>query len=175
LLRPGRRAYAVLADIEHLLRSQGCTASFNLIMPSNDFDVAPSSAVIRADLRYTVEISPRFGGYFTQLTAPVTFGPAPRELRAVYEANLRVRELAGAWLRPGRDILEVCAQAERLLQAEGYALNWRSRLPQPSTRRRSSCNALARKSSNSMSPGCATIPMPHVATRSRRSTARSSA
>lgn len=126
ILRVGRREYEVLADIEHLLRLNGCEDSFNLVIGvprlKYPIEARPSARRLVDGDQLTMEISPRYQGYFTQLTALACLGKVDSRTRAAYEAANRAREAGLALMRPGVDLLDVRSAVEEQLRSDGYKL-----------------------------------------------------
>lgn len=124
-VRVGRKRYEVLADVEHVLRLEGCEDSFNLCMSlpmlQETLDRNPYSALpIEAGNPYLIEVSPRYLGYFGQQTGIVATGPLPDEMRRAYEAVNRAREDALALVRPGNDLADVGHAIAARLRKDGY-------------------------------------------------------
>jgi Xaa-Pro aminopeptidase len=122
MIRPGRRAHEVLADIEHALRLRGCDGSFNLIIPLPDaeFDRMPPSHALAPGDTFILEVSPQFGGYFSQLTSVVSVGPADSGMRDAFEAGVQARGAAESRLVPGTDIASVSEMVSADLHERGH-------------------------------------------------------
>ena len=118
VLAVGRRRYEVLADLEHILRLNGCEDSYNLLIHlpflQQPLDHNPYSALrIQPGDLYTLEISPRFRGYYGQQTGLVSVGgPPPREMRDAFDAVVRARDAGLAVMKAGVDMLEVTRAVE---------------------------------------------------------------
>lgn len=127
ILHAGRREYEVLADIEHLVRLGGCEDSFNLVIGvprlKYPIDNRPSARTIVQGDQLTIEVSPRFQGYFTQLTALTALGKVDQATRDAYAAASRARQAGLDLMRPGVDLLDVRTAVEKQLHADGYELN----------------------------------------------------
>lgn len=125
IVKVGRKRYEVLADIEHIVRANGCEDSFNLCnllpMLKEPLDRNPYSALpIEEDCVYMVEVSPRFLGYFGQQTSLVATGPIPDDMRKAYDAANRARDKGLEIAKPGVDLVEVGAAIEKQLNADGF-------------------------------------------------------
>lgn len=124
-VRVGRKRYEVLADVEHLLRLNGCEDSFNLCLAlpllTNKLDRNPYSALpIESGAAYLIEVSPRFLGYYGQQTSIVCTGAVPADMRRVLSAIDRARDKGLALVKPGVDLAEVSAAMAAQLRASGY-------------------------------------------------------
>ena len=81
---------------------------------------------IGADSRYLLEVSPRYQGYYAQLTIPVTTcADDVRALRA-YEDLVCAKEAAQPLMRPGTDLSEIAASVEEFLAERGHKMASRS-------------------------------------------------
>ncbi|WP_170973329.1 M24 family metallopeptidase [Rhizobium sp. FKY42] len=125
LVRPGRKRYEVMADIEHILRSNGCEDNYALfealpLIPAIK-DRRPYSALpIQQGEVFCVEVSPRYLGYYAQQTGLVAVGgPVPDDLRAAYAGINRAREAGLKVMRAGVDITEVAAAVTAQLEKDG--------------------------------------------------------
>ncbi|MFK7842911.1 MAG: M24 family metallopeptidase [Sphingorhabdus sp.] len=130
IVKPGRKRYEVLGDIEHILRCHGCEDSFNMCMSlpmgKERFDRSPYSALpIEEDSVYLIEVSPRYLGYFGQQTGLVSTGPLPEAMRKAYDSVNRARDAALEMMRPGVDLIDVGNVVDAQLRNDGYQ-------PQPS-------------------------------------------
>lgn len=108
-LRPGRTINQLLSDIDHFLVEEGCDrtgyayeGSFLMALPFklplcgwNDRLPMQAGDVLN------LEVSPRYQGYFTQLTSPVSIGPVKPDIRRAYEAVLKSRAAALPHVRAG--------------------------------------------------------------------------
>lgn len=125
IVRVGRKRYEVLADIEHILRRNGCEDSFNLCMSlpmlQEKLDRNPYSALpIEEDSVYLIEVSPRYLGYFGQQTGLVATGAIPEPMRRAYDAVNRARDAGLALVRPGVDLAQMGHAIEQSLRADGF-------------------------------------------------------
>lgn len=125
IVRVGRKRYEVLADIEQILRAQGCEDSFNLCMSlpmlAEPLDRNPYSGLpIEANGVYLIEVSPRYLGYYGQQTGLVATGPLPAEMNRAYEAVNRARDKGLELVRPGANLVEVGDAIARQLRTDGF-------------------------------------------------------
>lgn len=130
IFKPGRRHYEVIADIEHLARLEGAEGGFYLVgklpflgMPMR---VLADPEVIVEGARYLVEVSPRFDGYYSQLTSPVTTVPEDHLARRALADVVAAKEFAQPLMMPGADLSEVAIKVEAFLSARGHTMASRS-------------------------------------------------
>ena len=124
VVRSGRRAYEVLADLDHILRLRGCERSFNLIIPLPDapFDRSPSPQVLGKGDVFILEASPQFGGYYSQLTTVVSMGLAENALRSAFDAGVEARSVVEPCLVPGADLADISREVAAELRQRGYEM-----------------------------------------------------
>ncbi|MBI2880226.1 MAG: aminopeptidase P family protein [Candidatus Tectomicrobia bacterium] len=122
-LRPGRKEYEVLADVEHALRSRGAEEVFFIVgsgeRPVNRFwdmadrTLAPGDAVI-----FCIELCAS-GGYWTQFVRTVTLGPARDAVRRNYGVLREALRRAEETLRPGVPACEVARAITAVVASAG--------------------------------------------------------
>src|SRR5262245_26903434 len=113
-VRPGRRQYEIVADIEAYLRRRGCPDNF-MIMGSGGTDVLgmtpPSERRIgRGDL-VTTELTPAVEGYFAQICRTLVVGRATAAQRRAFDVFREALAAGIAAVRPGATAADV-ARAE---------------------------------------------------------------
>lgn len=127
IVKVGRREYEVLADVEHIIRSAGCEDSFSLFLPLPMFvhpmNAYPSSRRIEPGDAFNLEVSPRFNGYYGQLTGLVTVGDFDPAMVDAYESIVRAKDAGVARMKPGADITEVAHAAADQFAAEGRQIS----------------------------------------------------
>lgn len=126
VFRVGRKTYEVLADVDHLVRQEGAEAGFHLILPlpfnGMPLRVLAEPTLIEADRRYIMEISPRFEGYYSQLTIPVTSFIDDTAAHRGHEALVAVKAMAGALMVPGADLMDIAHRTANFLEQRGYSM-----------------------------------------------------
>jgi Xaa-Pro aminopeptidase len=114
VVRPGRRQYEVVADIEAYLRSRGCPDNF-MIIGSGGKDVfgmtPPSERRIAAGDLVTTELTPAVAGYFVQICRTLVAGKASAAQRRAFDVFREALEAGVAAVRPGATAAAV-ARAE---------------------------------------------------------------
>ena len=125
VVRPGRKRYEIMADIEHILRSHGCEDNYALfealpLIPALKDRRPYSAMVVQPGDVFCVEVSPRYLGYYAQQTGLVAVGgPIEQEMRTAYAALSRAREAGLKIMRAGVDITEVAAAVNAQLARDG--------------------------------------------------------
>jgi Xaa-Pro dipeptidase len=113
-VKPGRRQYEVVADVEAYLRSRGCPDNF-MIMGSGGKDVLgmtpPSERRIGIGDLVTTELTPAVEGYFVQICRTLVVGQASEAQRRAFDVFREALEAGIAAVRPGATAADV-ARAE---------------------------------------------------------------
>jgi Xaa-Pro dipeptidase len=113
-VRPGRRQYDIVADIEAHLRRAGCPDNF-MIIGSGGKDVfgmtPPSERRIAAGDLVTTELTPAVQGYFAQICRTLVVGKASAAQRHAFAVFVEALEAGIAAVRPGVRAADV-ARAE---------------------------------------------------------------
>ena len=126
VFRSGRPKYEIMADIEHLVRLQGAEGGFHLILPlpfvGRPMQSLASKERIEANARYLLEISPRYDGYYSQLTVPVTTHPSDDAALRAYDDLVAAKQAALPLMTPGADLSEVAKVIASFLAERGRAM-----------------------------------------------------
>jgi Xaa-Pro dipeptidase len=113
-VKPGRRQYEVVADIEAYLRSRGCPDNF-MIIGSGGKDVLgmtpPSERRIAAGDLVTTELTPAVEGYFVQICRTLVVGKANDAQRRAFDVFRQALDAGIAAVRPGATAADI-ARAE---------------------------------------------------------------
>jgi len=113
-VRPGRRQFEIVADIEAHLRRRGCPDNF-MIIGSGGKDVfgmtPPSARQIAAGDLVTTELTPAVEGYFAQICRTLVVGSASAAQRRAFGVFVEALEAGIAAVRPGARAADV-ARAE---------------------------------------------------------------
>jgi Xaa-Pro dipeptidase len=113
-VRPGRRQYEIVADLEAHLRRQGCPDNF-MIIGSGGKDVLgmapPSERRIAAGDLVTTELTPAVEGYYAQICRTLVVGKASDAQRRAFGVFVEALEAGVAAVRPGARAADV-ARAE---------------------------------------------------------------
>jgi Xaa-Pro aminopeptidase len=113
-VRPGRRQFEIVADIEAHLRRRGCPDNF-MIIGSGGKDVfgmtPPSERRIAAGDLVTTELTPAVQGYFAQICRTLVVGRASAAQQRAFAVFVEAMEAGIAAVRPGVRAADV-AKAE---------------------------------------------------------------
>jgi Xaa-Pro aminopeptidase len=113
-VRPGRRQYELVADVEAYLRGRGCPDNF-MIIGSGGRDVLgmtpPSERRIAPGDLVTTELTPAVEGYFVQICRTLVVGKASEAQRRAFAVFLEALQAGIAAVRPGASAADV-ARAE---------------------------------------------------------------
>jgi Xaa-Pro dipeptidase len=113
-VRPGRRQFEIVADIEAHLRGRGCPDNF-MIIGSGGTDVLgmtpPSERRIAAGDLVTTELTPAVDGYFAQICRTLVVGQASAAQQRAFAVFVEALEAGIAAVRPGARAADV-AKAE---------------------------------------------------------------
>ncbi|MGE4431175.1 MAG: M24 family metallopeptidase [Sphingobium sp.] len=130
IFRVGRKHYEIVADISHLARLEGAEGGFYLMgklpflgMPMR---VLADPDEVVADTRYLVEVSPRFDGYYSQLTGPVTTRPDDADAARALADVVAAKEFAQPLMVPGADLSAIAVEIETFLKDRGHMMISRS-------------------------------------------------
>jgi Xaa-Pro dipeptidase len=113
-VKPGRRQYELVADIEAYLRSRGCPDNF-MIIGSGGKDVLgmtpPSERRIAVGDLVTTELTPAVEGYFVQICRTLVVGKASDAQRRAFDVFRQALDAGVAAVRPGATAADI-ARAE---------------------------------------------------------------
>jgi Xaa-Pro aminopeptidase len=113
-VRPGRRQYELVADVEAYLRRRGCPDNF-MIIGSGGKDVLgmtpPSERRIAEGDLVTTELTPAVEGYFVQICRTLVVGKTSAAQRRAFDVFRQALEAGIAAVRPGATAADV-ARAE---------------------------------------------------------------
>jgi Xaa-Pro dipeptidase len=113
-VRPGRRQFEIVADVEAYLRRNGCPDNFMIIGSGGKevFGMTPPSErrIAIGDL-VTTELTPAVQGYFAQICRTLVVGRATEAQRRAFAVFVEALEAGIAAVRPGVRAADV-AKAE---------------------------------------------------------------
>jgi Xaa-Pro aminopeptidase len=123
-LKPGRREFEVLADLEHWFRLEGVEGVYFLIStgadPENKFQWIMDHKIERGDsIRVTWEIC-YAGGYWGQLVRTLSLGPPSSEEQAAFDTILEAQQLGVREMRVGKTALDVTKAIDDRINKSGY-------------------------------------------------------
>ena len=127
IFRVGRANYEIIADVEQLMRLEGAESGFNLVLPlpfhGRMMQSIGNPDRIKPNARYTMEVSPRYQGYYSQLTIPVTTYQADDEANSAYEDIVASKEAAQPLMKPGTELGDVAKFIEQFLEERGHTMS----------------------------------------------------
>ena len=126
--RPGGRDHDVFAEMDYFLRRHGVIEAFNLVTADAfpAFPGLPTGGTLRDGEAVLLEITPRYEGYYAQLTAAVAIGKANAERDRMVHVAWRALEQAVAVLRPGARGCDVDAAMRAVVEGAGYTMPQRA-------------------------------------------------
>jgi Xaa-Pro aminopeptidase len=121
-VRPGRRQYEIVAEIEKYLRGRGCPDNF-MIMGSGGKDVlgmtpASERRIASRDL-VTTELTPAVAGYFVQICRTLVVGRASEAQRRAFAVFREALEAGIAAVRPGATAADVARAENEVFRTHG--------------------------------------------------------
>jgi Xaa-Pro dipeptidase len=127
-VRPGGTDHDVFAEMEYFLRRRGVIEAFNLVTagPGPAFPSLPGGDPLVDGEAALLEITPRYQGYYAQLTTAVPVGRANAEREKMADVARRALEKAVAVLRPGARACDVDAAMRAVVEGAGYAMPQRA-------------------------------------------------
>ena len=127
--RPGLTEYDVYAEMDFFLRKKHVEGSFNLIA-SGLFPVAPfivpSERVMNPEDSLLVELTPRFEGYYTQLTAMCHFQEQSPKMKEMVDLVFASQKEGLKLLKPGNRASEVANAVKTVIEKAGYGMPYRA-------------------------------------------------
>ncbi len=123
IFKVGRRNFEIIADVDHLVRLQGAEGGFHLVLPlpflGRQMQSLANPDRIEANRRYLMEISPRYQGYYSQLTIPVSSVANDEAALRAYEDLVEAKRAAQPHMRPGADLSQVAGFIANFLAEKG--------------------------------------------------------
>jgi Xaa-Pro aminopeptidase len=131
VIRAGVTEYEVTAEIEKYARARGAESHFTLLgsgrfkLDSRKVPFPPppaSSRQIEPGDSVSMEISPRYEGYWTQLVRTVNVGQANPDLEKIHRICCNAIRKGLEELRPGKTVKDVVLAMKAYVNATGYLL-----------------------------------------------------
>ena len=126
-VRPGRRAGQIVGDLHRLAIERGADipldtypGSLNAIFRHNPVPngYVEDDITLRRGDTFTLEVSPRVHGYYSQLTVPVSLGPVRDRIRRLNYCVLAARDAGLAYVRPGATSADAASAMLEVIAAE---------------------------------------------------------
>jgi Xaa-Pro aminopeptidase len=126
VFKVGRRSFEILADITRLVGMEGADGGFHLILPlpfsGMPMNILADTQKIERDKRFLMEISPRYDGYYSQLTIPVTSYRNDVSAHRAHQLIVDAKVMAQPLMVPGADLTEIGREVAAFLADRGYSL-----------------------------------------------------
>lgn len=127
-LRPGVSEYEIAAEIEHFARSHGGEDHFTLIGSGKfPFSVGntlplfyPSSRRIESGDTISMEITPRYEGYWTQLVRTINLGKSNPDLEKIQKVCVNAIKTGLEQFKPGKKLKDHILAMESYVKSCGY-------------------------------------------------------
>jgi Xaa-Pro aminopeptidase len=127
IIRPGLSDYEIFALMSRMIHEGGCEYLSNLINCADTNALyAPIGNVLSKDGRLSVEITPAYEGYFTQLRADIPVSVYREPERKLLQAWEKAHAAALAQLKPGTRACDVYRAAADAAERAGYAPSGRA-------------------------------------------------
>jgi Xaa-Pro aminopeptidase len=127
IFRVGRHNYEIIADVDHLVRLAGAEGGFHLVLPlpflGRNMLSLGNPDRIEPDARYLLEISPRYRGYYSQLTIPVSTRRDDNAALQAYEDVTASKRMAEHMMRPGADLSQIAVTISEFLKERGRTMS----------------------------------------------------
>jgi Xaa-Pro aminopeptidase len=127
--RPGITEYDVYAEMDYFLRKHRCEGSFNLVA-SGLFPVAPfivpSERVMNPEDSFMAELTPRYQGYYTQLTAVHPLREPSPKMKSLLDIAFASQKEGLKALKPGNRACDVALAVKAAIEKAGYAMPYRA-------------------------------------------------
>ena len=126
--RVGMSEFDIYAEMDYFMRKQGVESAFNLIgtglYPVAPF-LAPSGRVIQEGESLLVELTPRYEGYYTQLTVITPLGEPTAKMKEFLNVGVAAHHAGVALLKPGNKASDVANVMKNIIEKAGYSYPYR--------------------------------------------------
>ncbi|MBQ4370735.1 MAG: M24 family metallopeptidase, partial [Oscillospiraceae bacterium] len=127
---PGVSEMELAAELEYTMKKAGAEETYIALssgrfgaeedFPSSTHGASESGRSLREGDCVSVEMSPRWQGYWTQLVRTVCLGKPSEELRAAHEVCLYALKAAAAALKPGAAVKDIRDILCRAIKEKGF-------------------------------------------------------
>lgn len=127
VVKPGISEHELYAEIDYALKKKEVEESFNLIAsgPLPVYPHLPLPRIIKTNDRVSLEITPRYNGYYTQLTINLTLGKTSRICQRLVKTCLEALEEGVQNLRPGVQASQVARAMKEVVKGAGFTMPFR--------------------------------------------------
>lgn len=126
--REGARDYEVFAELDYFLKRRGVIEAFNLAAADSlpAFPYLPVGNVLKGGEAVLMEITPRYHGYYAQLTTGATVGAPNAEREKMVQVAKEALAKGIEVLRPGTPASDVDAAMRAVVEGAGYTMPQRA-------------------------------------------------
>jgi len=126
IIRPGMTDYEIYGEMSRMIHEGKCEYSMNIInCGKTNALYAPIGTALEEGGRLSVEITPAYEGYFTQLRADIPVSPYKESERKLLEVWEKAYGMAIKELRPGSRACDVYWAVADTVRSNGFALSGR--------------------------------------------------
>lgn len=125
IVRLGLTDFEVYGQVQRLIHEGRCEYSMDIIDCGTGASYAPIGSVLSEDGKISIEITPAFEGYYTQLRVDVPVSPYSASRRRLLEAWSAGYEAAVKALRPGARACDTYLAAADAIRSKGYEIGGR--------------------------------------------------
>jgi len=126
--RVGMSEFDIYAEMDYFMRKQGVETAFNLIgtgkYPVAPF-LAPSQRVIAEGESILVELTPRYEGYYTQLTVVTPLAEPTPKMKEFLDVAVAAQKKGVALLRPGKRACDVANAMKEHVEKANFIYPYR--------------------------------------------------
>jgi Xaa-Pro aminopeptidase len=119
----GMSEFDIYAEMDYFMRKQGVETAFNLI-GSGNYPVAPflapSGRVVQEGESLLTELTPRYEGYYTQLTVVTPLGEPTPKMKEFLDVGFTAIQKGVALLKPGNKACDVANVMKDYVEKAGY-------------------------------------------------------
>ncbi len=124
----GMSEFDIYAEMDYYMRKQGVETAFNLIgtgkYPVAPF-LAPSGRVIEKGESLIVELTPRYEGFYTQLTVVTPLEEPTAKMKEFLDVGVAAIQKGVALLKPGNKASDVANAMKQYTEKAGFSYPYR--------------------------------------------------
>ena len=124
----GMSEFDIYAEMDYYMRKQGVETAFNLIgtgkYPVAPF-LAPSGRVIEKGESLIVELTPRYEGFYTQLTVVTPLEEPTAKMKEFLDVGVAAQQKGVALLKPGNKASDVANAMKQHIEKAGFLYPYR--------------------------------------------------
>jgi len=124
----GMSEFDIYAEMDYFMRKQGVETAFNLIgtgsYPVAPF-LAPSGRVLQKGESLIVELTPRYEGYYTQLTVVMPLEEPTAKMKEFLETGVAAQQKGVTLLKPGNKASDAANAMKAYVEKAGYVYPYR--------------------------------------------------